>query len=102
MSIFPPEYIDFIAKGIVDNLRPEGIEKKEHYTEADLLVIFDCKTNSELYAKLNEIEEKTVQALGLPVKESYSVNELSEHLNLSSEMISEMNDILEKYPDSNH
>jgi len=82
MGKLPQDYINFIAKGIVNNLKLQGIEIKENYSEEDLMNIFDCKTLDELYSKINKIEEDTIKALGLPVKEYYSIEEIENALNI--------------------
>lgn len=99
MNKLPQEYINFIAKGIVYNLKLEGIPEKENYTEEDLIDIFQCKDKEELYLKIEEIESKTIQALGLEDKESYTQEEIEEKLNLAPGMIGSMENALEEYPE---
>lgn len=99
MTKLPQEYINFIAKGIVYNLKLEGIPEKENYTEEDLMNIFQCNTKDELYSKIDEIESKTIQALGLPDKEFYTQKEIEDNLNLAPGMINSMNGVLEQYPE---
>jgi hypothetical protein len=98
MSKLPQDYINFIAKGIVHNLGAEGIPVKDNYTEEDLMMIFECKTQDELHKKINQIEESTVAALGLPVKDSYTIEELEAHLNVAPGMLSSMEKAFENFP----
>lgn len=99
MSKLPQEYINFIAKGIVYNLKLEGIPEKENYTEEDLIDIFQCKDKESLYLKIEEIESKTIQALGLADKEFYTQEELEDKLNLAPGMIHSMENALDEYPE---
>jgi len=98
MSKLPQDYINFIAKGIVHNLKLEGLELKENYSEEDLMNIFECKSLDELYNKINKIEEETVKALGLPVKENYSIDELEEALNIKRGELELMKSSFENFP----
>lgn len=97
MSKLPQDYINFIAKGIVYNLGVEGIPIKDDYSEEDLMSIFECKSKDDLYAKINQIEESTVTALGLPVKDSYTIEELSTHLNINLTGLEGMN-VFDNFP----
>lgn len=99
MPKLPQDYIDFIAKGIVYNLGLEGIELKESYSEEDLLLIFNCKTKEDLYVIIDDIEKKTIESLGLPVKDSYTTEELEEHLNLAPGMVKDLGTAFEKFPE---
>lgn len=101
MSKLPQDYINFIAKGIVHNLKAGEIPIKDNYDEQDLMFIFDCKTPEELYQKINDIEEKTITALGLPVKDSYTFEELETALNLASEKLASMENVLNDFPEIN-
>lgn len=101
MSQLPQDYINFIAKGIVHNLRMEGVPVKENYTEDDLMDMFGCKTKEELHQKINQIEESTVAALGLPVKESYTTEELENTLNFAPGMLKDMGGAFESFPEHN-
>jgi hypothetical protein len=99
MSKLPQDYINFIAKGIVHNLGFKDVPLKDDYSEEDLMNIFECKTKEDLYKKINSIEESTVAALGLPVKESYSVEELEQHLNFAPGMLQSMHGAFDNFPD---
>lgn len=99
MNKLPQDYINFIAKGIVHNLGVQDIPIKDNYSEEDLMFIFQCKNSEELYNKISEIEEKTLQALGLPVKDSYSTDELAETLNFAPGMLESMNTAFESFPE---
>jgi hypothetical protein len=99
MDKLPQDYINFIAKGIVHKLGIKEIPVKDNYTEDDLMFIFNCQTKDELYNKIQDIEEKTVQALGLPVKESYSTEELAEKLNFAPGMLESMNNAFNSFPE---
>lgn len=99
MSKLPQDYINFIAKGIVHNLGMEDIPVKDNYTEEDLMFIFNCKTKEELYNKIQEVEDKTLQSLGLPLKESYSTEELADKLNFAPGMLETMNNAFNNFPE---
>lgn len=101
MSKLPADYINFIAKGIVHNLKAEGVPVKDNYTEEDLMLIFECKTPEDLYKKITEIEENTIRALGLPVKESYTAEEIEKHLNLAPGMVNSMGTAFDEFPKVN-
>lgn len=101
MSKLPQDYINFIAKGIVHNLGVREMPVKDDYTEDDLMFIFNCKSKEELYQKIQDIEEQTVQALGLPVKDSYSTEELAEKLNFAPGMLESMGDAFNNFPEHN-
>lgn len=98
MGKLPQDYINFIAKGIVHNLRLEGIELKDNYSEDDLMNIFECKNLDELYSKIEKIEEDTVKALGLPVKEYYSTDEIEKALNMRQGELDQMKSSFDNFP----
>lgn len=99
MTKLPQDYINFIAKGIVQNLGVEDIPIKDDYSEEDLMFIFECKSKEDLYAKINQIEESTVTAIGLPVKDSYTIAELSSYLKIDLTGLESM-DIFENFPEN--
>ncbi len=101
MPKLPQDYINFIVKGIVHNFGFQGIPLKDDYSEEDLMGIFECNTTEELHKKINDIEESTVAALGLPIRDSYSVEELEEHLNFAPGMLQNMQGAFENFPDFN-
>lgn len=101
MSRLPQDYIDFIAKGIALNLKAEGVEVKENYTEEDLMHIFQCDSLDALYKKIEQIEISSIQALGLPIKDSYSFQEIEDQLNLPKGMIASMDKSLDEFPSIN-
>ncbi len=98
MEKLPQDYINFIAKGIAHNLGVREMPIKENYTEEDLMFIFDCKTSDDLHKKIQDIEERTVQALGLKVKDSYTTEELAEKLNFAPGMLESMGNAFETFP----
>ncbi|GIW23206.1 MAG: hypothetical protein KatS3mg068_2213 [Candidatus Sericytochromatia bacterium] len=98
MGKLPQDYINFIAKGIVHNLKLEGLELKENYSEEDLINIFECKSLDELYKKINEIEEETLKALGLPIKEYYSLDELEQALNIKRGQLELIKSSFDNFP----
>lgn len=99
MENLPQDYINFIAKGIAHNLGVKEMPIKENYTEEDLMFIFDCKSKDDLYRKIQEIEEKTIQALGLEVKDSYTTEELADKLNFAPGMLESMGSAFESFPE---
>lgn len=99
MDKLPQDYINFIAKGIVHNLGVKELPVKDNYTEEDLIFIFNCKDKEDLYNKIEQIEEKTMQALGLPVKESYSTEELADKLNFAPGMLESMGAAMNTFPE---
>lgn len=98
MNKLPQDYINFIARGIVSHLGLEGMELKEEYTEEDLMCIFECKTNEELYKKIEKIEEDSMIALGLPIKDSYSLEEIEKALNLKEGELQNLKSSFESFP----
>jgi hypothetical protein len=98
MGKLPQDYINFIAKGIVQNLKLEGIELKDNYSEDDLMNIFECKNLDELYSKIEKIEEDTLKALGLPFKEYYSIDEIEKALNMRQGELAQMKSSFNDFP----
>ena len=101
MEKLPQDYINFIAKGIAHNLGVKEMPIKENYTEQDLMFIFNCKSEDELHKKIQEIEDKTIQALGLPIKDSYTTKELADKLNFAPGMLESMGNAFENFPEHN-
>jgi len=80
-SRLPPEYIFFIARGIIIGEKIDLPEKIDYSIE-ELQIIFSCQSIQELTEKISEIEKATIIALSLPKKDFYTIEDFADQIYL--------------------